>query len=274
MMRVIKVGGRVQRDPAMARAIATAWRQAPGASCVVHGGGDEVTALQRALGREPTFRGGRRITTRDDIEALRMALSGSANKRLVASLVAEGLLAVGISGEDGALIGAEPIAGDGMGLVGNPVRINVALLQHLLAGGFLPVISPLASNVTDDPIGFTGMPSGAGMSRASETEVTAALNVNGDDAAAAIAIALGAEELLLISDVPGVLADGTPVRELTTAGAQDLISTGQATGGMAAKLEAALRAIDRGISHVRIGDLAALADSGRGTLLTHARSFA
>ena len=267
MMRVIKIGGRVQRDRALAPAIAAAWRQSPGTLCIVHGGGEEVTTLQRTLGREPTFRGGRRVTTADDIEALRMVLSGSANKRLAASLAAEGLLAIGISGEDAALIGAQPTADAEMGLVGDPVRINVTLLHHLLAGGFLPVISPLARNMMARSTEFAGAP-------APDADASAALNVNGDDAAAAIAIALGAEELLLISDVPGVLVGGIPVRELTTGDAQELISTGQATGGMAAKLEAALRALDRGISHVRIGDLAAIADSGRGTLLTCARSYA
>lgn len=274
MRRVVKIGGRVQRDPSLAAALAAAWRSAPGELCVVHGGGDEVTALQRTLGREPTFRGGRRVTTAHDIEALRMVLSGSANKRLVAALGAEGLLAVGLSGEDGALIGAQPTEAADMGHVGDPVRINASLLEHLLAGGYLPVISPLARNVMPRSVGFAGAWSGAESFPAPDADVTAALNVNGDDAAAAIAIAIGADELLLVSDVPGVLAGGVPVRELTTAGAQDLIATGQATGGMAAKLEAALRAIDRGISHVRIGDLAAIADPGRGTLLTHARSFA
>ncbi len=272
-MRVIKLGGRVQGDPALPSAIASAWRQAPGQLCVVHGGGDEVTALQRALGREPTFRGGRRVTTAVDIEALRMVLSGSANKRLVAALVAERIQAIGVSGEDGALIEAVRTRAAEMGHVGNVVRINVRLLEHLLAGGFLPVISPLARDAGfDTPAGIddqSGRESVPG-----DADVTAALNVNGDDAAVAIASAIDAEELLLISDVPGVLVDGIPARELTIAGAQDLIATGQAAGGMAAKIEAALRAIDRGISHVRISDLAALADPGRGTLLTHARSFA
>lgn len=272
-MRVIKIGGRVQTDPGLSRAIANAWRQAPGALCVVHGGGDEVTALQRALGREPTFRGGRRVTTADDIDALRMVLSGSANKRLVAALVAEGILAIGISGEDAALIGAQPTQAANMGHVGEPVRINVSLLDHLLAGGYLPVISPLASNTMTQSDGLTPRPE-PGHSSSPGDDTVAALNVNGDDAAAAIAIALGADELLLVSDVPGVLLDGIPARELAIPAAQDLIATGHATGGMAAKIEAALRAIDRGISHVRISDLAAIADPGRGTLLTHARSFA
>ena len=269
-MRVIKIGGRVQRDPALAPAIAASWQQAPGELCIVHGGGEEITTLQRALGREPTFRSGRRVTTADDIEALRMVLSGSANKRLVAALAAAGLQAVGISGEDGALIGAQPTADAELGHVGDPVRIDGTLVRHLVAGGYLPVISPLAGNVKASSAGSAGT---NGRS-SSDADAAPALNVNGDDAAAAIAIALGAAELLLISDVPGVLAGGMTVRELTPADAQGLIAAGQATGGMAAKLEAALRALDRGISHVRIGDLAAIAESGRGTLLTYARSFA
>ena len=270
MKRVIKVGGRVQRDPALAPAIAEAWRVAPSGMCLVHGGGDDVSALQRALGREPTFRGGRRITVAADIEALRMVLSGSANKRLVAALGAVGVSAVGISGEDAGLIGATSTPSSGMGLVGDSLSVDARLLTHLLEGGYLPVVSPLARDTAARPTPS----SGTAAAGATTDDFTGALNVNGDDAAAEIAVALGAAELLLISDVPGVLIGGTTARELTAAGALDLIATGQAAGGMAAKLEAGLRALDRGVAHVRIGDLAAIADPGRGTLITFARSFA
>lgn len=272
-MRVIKIGGRVQRDPLLARMIADAWRLAPGGMCIVHGGGDDVTTLQRTMGREPTFRGGRRVTTAQDIEALRMVLSGSANKRLVAALGAAGLPAVGISGEDGALIGARPTTASDLGHVGDPVEVNAGLLRHLLEGGYLPVISPLARNMTSGGAGVADARPAAEGSAASTGDAMA-LNVNGDDAAAAIAVALGADELLLVSDVPGVQVEGVVARELTRAAASDLVASGAATGGMAAKLDAGLRALDRGITNVRISDLAAIADPGRGTLLTHARSFA
>jgi acetylglutamate kinase len=246
-MRVIKVGGRAQEDSALPAAIAAAWLGAPGALCVVHGGGDAVSALQRAMGTEPRFVAGRRVTSASDVELIRMALSGAANKRLVAALMSAGVQAVGISGEDGALITARTSAQGALGRVGAPVGVNVALIVHLLEGGWLPVISPL--------------------SRDAEHPAGEPLNVNGDDAAAAIAIALGATELLLVSDVAGVLLDGAPAAELDAVQAQRAVASGAATGGMAAKLEAAVRALDAGVPCVRIGDASVLRSSVAGTSL-------
>lgn len=254
MTRVVKIGGRAQGDPELPAAIAAAWQQQPGGLCVVHGGGDEVSTLQRALGLTPRFHDGRRVTAAEDIDVLRMALSGSANKRLVAALVGAGVQAIGLSGEDAALIGAGPIDERALGLVGAPERVNVALLWHLLDGGYLPVISPLARHRA------------AGAAQA--------LNVNGDDAAAAIAVALAAEELLLVADVAGVLHEGEVVPALDVHQARRLIADGAATGGMIAKLHAALDALTGGVERVRIGDVAALHDPDRGTVLTHARSYA
>lgn len=259
-MRVIKIGGRAQERPDLAGTIADAWRSSAGALCVVHGGGNEVSALQRTLGVTPIFVDGRRATSDADIVLLRMALSGAANKRLVAALGACGIRAVGLSGEDGALIDARPVADERLGRVGEPTRIEVRLLWALLDAGFLPVISPL------------------GRDRASAGGD--ALNINADDAAAAIAIALGADELLLIADVPGVLdAAGQPLDLLSVDAIDALIERGTATGGMHAKLEAAAHALANGVARVRIGDLAAVADGRRGTRLTtntpaHTPSFA
>src|SRR4051794_18341369 len=102
--RVVKLCGRAQSAAELPARIAEAWRVAPGALCVVHGGGDEISALQRRLGGEPTFNGGRRVTTAEDIALIRMVLSGVVNKRLVGSFLAAGTPAVGISGEDASLI--------------------------------------------------------------------------------------------------------------------------------------------------------------------------
>src|SRR6476469_11279418 len=103
-MRVIKLGGRAQNDPALASEMARAWKSANGNLCVVHGGGDEITSLQVALGKTPSFVNGRRVTTSDDIQLLRMVLSGVINKRLVSAFAKAGAKAVGLSGEDGRLI--------------------------------------------------------------------------------------------------------------------------------------------------------------------------
>ena len=245
MIRVIKVGGRAQRAVALIPTLAAAWRATPGALVVVHGGGDEVTALQRTMGRNPQFIGGRRVTTDEDIAILRMTLSGVVNKRLVAALVAQGVPAVGISGEDGALLSAEPIDPATMGRAGEPAQTNVHLVRHLLLGGFLPVISPLA--------------------RDARSESGDALNVNGDNAAAAIAAALRATELLLIADVPGVLEHGDIVTTLDTQRMQVLVATGTVTAGMIAKLEASQRALAAGVPQVRVGDLASITDAAAGT---------
>ncbi len=250
MIRVVKIGGRAQQAASLIPALAAAWRAAPGALVVVHGGGDEVTAVQRTLGRDPQFVDGRRVTTDDDIAILRMTLSGLVNKRLVAALVAGGVPAVGISGEDAAVLSAEPIDAATMGRAGEPAQSNVKLVRHLLQGGFLPVISPLA--------------------RDARSAAGDALNVNGDDAAAAIAAALGAAELLLIADVPGVLESGNVIVTLDADRMRRLIGAGTVTSGMIAKLEASHRALMAGVPSVRVGDLEAVADAGRGTRIVAA----
>jgi acetylglutamate kinase len=250
-MRVVKIGGRAQADPRLPSAVRKAWAASRNALCIVHGGGDEITAMQKALGREAAFVGGRRVTSKADLELLRMVLSGVVNKRIVNLLVAEGIAAVGISGEDSALIGAEIIDSDSLGLAGRPTRIEPRLLRTLLQAGFLPIISPVAYDAS----------SGTG----------GTLNVNGDDAAAAIAVSMNAHELLFIADVEGVRdASGAIVPILEPAFARDLILEGVATGGMAAKLESAHAALAAGVKRVRISDLAGLADRKRGTLIIQA----
>jgi acetylglutamate kinase len=253
MTRVIKVGGRPQLDPSLPVALAAATRAATGSMVVVHGGGDEVSTLQRLYGVESRFSGGRRVTSVLDLEIIRMALSGSANKRLVAALIDAGVAAVGLSGEDGELLTANPLDPDEYGHVGTPSAVNVELLRLLLGAGYLPVLSPV-SRSTDSTLGTT-------------------LNVNGDDAAAAVALALGAEELLLVSDVVGVLLGDRPLSSLGPEDAQRLIDDGTAIGGMAAKLQAALTALEGGVPRVRISDIAAIGALDRGTVLTRVGSM-
>ena len=253
MTRVIKVGGRPQLDRALPAALAAAERSAPGRLVVVHGGGDEVSTLQRLYGVIARFSGGRRVTSALDLEIVRMALSGSANKRLVAALNDEGIAAIGLSGEDAGLLRAAPLDQATYGFVGTPSGVNVTLLHHLLGGGYLPVVSPV--------------------SRSDDTRAGATLNVNGDDAAAAIAVALGAEELLLVSDVTGVMVRGNIVTALEIDEAQALVDDGTAAGGMAAKLGSAIAALEGGVERVRISDIAAIGLVGRGTVLTRVGSI-
>jgi acetylglutamate kinase len=248
--RVIKVGGRPQRDEKLPAMLAAAHRAAPGSLVVVHGGGDEVSTLQRLYGAEAQFVGGRRVTSELDLEIIRMALSGSANKRLVSALVASGVPALGISGEDASLLTATPLDPENFGYVGVPGTVNTALLRHLLAGGYLPVLSPVSHSASS----------------------VLPLNVNGDDAASAIAVALAADELLLVSDVAGVVVDGSPVAALSIDDAQRLIDDGIAHGGMGAKLQAALAALEGGVERVRISDVTAIEQLERGTVLTRVGS--
>ena len=254
-MRVVKLGGRAQEDARLPSMVRAAWAAAPGALCVIHGGGDQVSALQRALGAPAEFVRGRRVTRESDIQTIRMALSGGVNKELVARLTAAGVPALGLSGEDAGLLGARRIADEALGLVGEPVWVDAALLRHVLAGSYLPVVSPFARDL-DSALGEAS-----------------ALNVNGDDAAAAIAVALEADELVFVSDVPGVKANGTVLPLLDMDEAAAAISDGIATGGMVAKLSAAMAAMERGVARVRIGDLDALLDSARGTVLAPSRSL-
>jgi len=246
MRRVVKIGGRAQGDPQLIVQLAAAAGRGE-SLVVVHGGGDEVSTLQRRLGLEPQFRGGRRVTSTEDLELVRMVLSGATNKRLVAQLLSAGVRAVGVSGEDANLLTAR-VTDPAFGRVGGDMTAQPELLTHLWSGGFIPVVSPLGRDADD--------PQGGG------------LNVNGDDAAAAIAAAIGADELLLVADVPGVLDDtGAVVSLLDGTAAQSLITTGVAKGGMAAKLEAGALALRRGVRRVRIGDLRAITDTTAGTRL-------
>ena len=142
--------------------------------------------------------------------------------------------AVGVSGEDAGLISAAALDFEQLGWVGTPGEINTPFLAHLLSGGYLPVISPV--------------------SRDSRSNDGSALNVNGDDAAAAIAVALEAEELVLIADVEGVMSDGCVIADLTVDGARRLIENGTANKGMVAKLQACTAALKRGVGDVLIAN--------------------
>jgi acetylglutamate kinase len=239
---VVKIGGNEIDDPSWLERLAAAAAGHEGALVVVHGGGKEVTELQRALGAEPEWRDGLRVTTPEALRAVSMVLSGLVNKRLVALFVGAGTQAVGVSGEDAGMFRAEPKLGGALGRTGEIREVRTSLLETLLAHGLLPVVSPVSRG-----------PDGG------------ALNVNADDAAAALAVALGAERLLFVSNIPGVLAEGATLPEVTAARVEELIRQGTASGGMAPKLRAAAHAASNGVLDVRIGDLEMLSASAAGT---------
>jgi acetylglutamate kinase len=254
-MRVIKLGGRAQNDPRLPGLIGARRDRDGGRLCVVHGGGDEISALQTALGRKPKFIDGRRVTTVDDLQLLRMVLSGVINKRLVNAFVRAGVQSLGLSGEDGKLISAGRGADVSLGSVGIPASVNAELLETLISAGYMPVISPVGY----DP----------------ENAETGALNVNGDDAAAAIAAALGADELLFVADVEGVMSqDGSLIKAIDSPDIGRLVVDGTARGGMAAKLDAARTALNSGVEHVRISDLEGIMDESRGTTVNSSSGVA
>lgn len=238
---VVKAGGNEVEDPAWVRRLAAAVAGRRGPTVVVHGGGREVSAVQRLLGAEPAWREGLRVTTPEAMRAVSMVLSGLVNKRLVAALIDAGADAVGLSGEDGALLRAEVARGGAAGLTGEIAEVRGWLLLDLLAKGITPVVSPVSRGPDGGP-----------------------LNVNADDAAAAVAAALGAGELLLVSNVPGVLAEGRVVPALGGDEVEALVEAGTASAGMVPKLRAAARAAEA-VARVRIGGLEMLNDARAGT---------
>jgi acetylglutamate kinase len=244
---VIKVGGNEVDDGEWLARLAGAVAGRAGRTVLVHGGGKEVTALQRALGAEPEWRDGLRVTGDEGMRAVAMVLSGLVNKRIASALLTAGVDALGISGEDGALLEAEVA----LGRTGEVRRVRSALLHGLLAQGLVPVVSPVSRG-----------PDGR------------ALNVNADDAAAAVAAAMEAGELLFVSNVPGVLAGGEVVAAIGACEVEALIADGTAAGGMAPKLRAAARAAAGGVARVRIGGVEMLGDEAAGTRVHAARTEA
>ncbi len=246
MRTVVKVGGRVVEDPDALEVLARRLGSLPGQPVVVHGGGSAITEWQARAGVPVAFQDGLRVTSPEGMEVTAMVLSGLMNKRLVAALLSAGEPAVGLSGEDGALLQAAWKDRERLGEVGEVVAVNPTPIAALLAAGLLPVVSPVSR-------GPDGRP----------------LNVNADEAAIALAVGLNAHRLLLVSDVDGVLVDGMPRGMLDPAGADDLLDSGVVTGGMAVKVRQALVAARAGVE-VRIGGPAILNDDFAGTRIRSA----
>ena len=223
---------------------------------LVHGGGPEINGVMDKLGKKPEFVGGLRVTDRETVDIVQMVLAGKINKTLVNLLEMKGGRAMGISGIDGCLIEAK-MKDERLGYVGEITRINIGPVLDLLDGGYIPVISTVACD------------------RAGNT-----YNINGDTAAAHIAGALGAERLMMMTDIEGILRDkndaATLIPEMTVSEAAHLREEGIISGGMIPKVECCIEAIERGVGNVVIMDgrvphsilMELLTDEGAGTMVT------
>ena len=251
MTRVVKVGGNRADDAGWIREVSAGIAASRVPTVLVHGGGRDVTELQRAMELEPEWREGLRVTTPRVMEVVRMVLSGGVNKRWVAALLDAGVDALGVSGEDAGLLRGDVLLGGALGRAGEVKEVRTALLAGWLAEGLIPVLSPVTRGADGE-----------------------GLNVNADDAAAGVAAAMGAAELLFVSDVPGVKAGGAWVDALDADAAEALLASGEAAGGMRPKLRAAMRARAAGVARVRIGDVEMLTDDGAGTRIDTQRETA
>ena len=231
---VVKFGGNAMGDDAAMDGFArdiVLLRQVGVNPVVVHGGGPMINEMLDRLGIASEFVNGKRVTDAATIEVVEMVLSGRVNKRIVQAINGQGGRAVGLSGKDSNLITCDP-ADPALGFVGEPSRIDPSVLQTLFADDIIPVIAPL----------------GAG--RGGET-----YNINGDTAAGAIAAALQADRLLLLTDVAGVKnAEGDVVTALNAAEVEALTASGVISGGMIPKTETALKAVRNGVRACTIVD--------------------
>jgi acetylglutamate kinase len=266
---VVKLGGEIVRSSELGPLVRdlVALQKGGHAVVVVHGGGPQLTELQRKLGQEPKIIAGRRVTDLAALEALKMSVAGSVNVDLCAALVGAGGAPVGLHGASALVVRAKKrppvvVAGGGdapidFGCVGDVVGVNEALLGLLLGAGHIPVVACLAAD-----------------------ESGALYNINADAVASQMARALDAEALVLITEVGAVLGDpsnlSTRMPRLTHAEAKQAIADGRITGGMIPKLTEGFAALDKGVRSVLVigklgaGDLARAVTSpgSLGTVLT------
>ncbi|MBT3557395.1 MAG: acetylglutamate kinase [Rhodospirillales bacterium] len=266
---VIKYGGHAMGDEAMAKLFARdiiLLRQVGSNPIVVHGGGPQIGAMLDRLKIQSDFIDGLRVTDQETVDVVEMVLSGSINKSIVSNLNEAGGFAVGLSGKDGNLIQAEKLRRTArdpesniervldLGLVGEPTEIRSHILDFFERSDITPVIAPIGSG----PEGET-------------------LNINADTAAGAIASAVGALRLLVLTDVPGVLdKDKNLITDLTVSQARALIADGTIEGGMIPKIETCIKAVEEGVGGAVIIDgriphallIELYTKSGTGTLIT------
>ncbi len=222
---------------------------------LVHGGGPEISEAMEKAGKKPVFVDGLRVTDRETVEIAQMVLAGKINKTLVNLLQMKGGLAVGVSGMDGRLIEAKK-KNDALGYVGEITGVNVKPVNDLLSAGYIPVVSTL------------------GCDRDGNT-----YNINGDTAAAYIAGAMGAERMIMMTDIGGIMADkddpDSLIRSITVGEAEKLADRGVISGGMIPKVKCCVDAISHGVKKVIILDgrvphatlMEILTDEGAGTMV-------
>jgi acetylglutamate kinase len=265
---VVKYGGHAMTDPALAASFAADivfLRYAGLRPVVVHGGGPQINAQLDKLGIEPKFAGGLRVTTPETMDVVRMVLVGQVQRDVVGMLNAHGPFAVGLSGEDGHLFTAEKRVAivDGqpvdIGLVGDITVVEPGVVTSLLDDGRIPVVSSVARGLDDD-----GNP--------------CIYNVNADTAAGALAVALQAEKLVVLTDVEGLYADWPSSDKVISAlGADELeVLLPTLSSGMVPKMEACLRAVRGGVKSAHVLDgrvphavlLEIFTDEGIGTMVS------
>ena len=254
---VIKYGGSAMTDEKLKRSVMNdvSVLSALGIKVVlVHGGGPEISDISKRMGIAPRLVNGLRYTDRDTAEIARMALAGKVNKSLVDLLQSAGCKAVGLCGEDGHMLRCEMISRE-LGYVGRIVNVDTRIIDDVLGLGYVPVISP---------IGFDG-----------DGNI---YNINADTAAAAIAGAIGAESLILMTDIKGLLEDkddpDSLIKKVYVSDIPALVKQGIISGGMIPKIECCKEAIRRGVNKVFITDgrvyhsilVEILSEEGSGTM--------
>ena len=255
---VVKYGGAAMDRAGLASSFAedVALLQSAGITpVIVHGGGPQVTQVSAQMGIETTFVDGIRVTDAATLDVATMVLAGKLNTDVVASLVSGGVPAVGLSGVDGGLLLARRQVAPDLGFVGEGVHVNAAVLETLTQRRFVPVVASIAVDETGQ-----------------------AYNVNADVVASELAVALGAEKLVFINDVPGLIGPaGDLLSELSATQCGALLGQpGVVDGGMIPKLESAVRALASGVRRVHLVDgrvehslvLELFTPEGVGTMIT------
>ena len=256
---VVKYGGNAMVDPALAASFAddmVLLRAVGIRPVVVHGGGPQIGELLGRLGIESEFKDGLRVTDADTLDVARMVLVGKVNRDIVGSINTHGPLAVGLSGEDAGLITSVARNPD-LGFVGDVESVNPTILHRLLAEDLIPVVSTIGGSADGQ-----------------------AYNLNADTVAGALAVALEAEKVIYLTDVPGLLEDiDDPASLISQATATELrakVSSGELAGGMIPKIDAAVSAVESGVPSAHLVDgrvehvvlLELFSDEGVGTMIT------